>query len=116
MTIAKLSLAIRKTATRNSIVGFATLALVGCGYSEDEWQAQLAKYGELSNQHEATKKELADGRTVVADEAYLRRAIEEPGAEVVAGFQEGMPAYVGVLTDSQIESLVMYIRSLADPL
>lgn len=58
------------------------------------------------------ERPLADGRTVVADEAYLRRAIEEPGAEVVAGFQEGMPAYVGVLTDSQIESLVMYIRSL----
>ncbi len=60
------------------------------------------------------ERPLTDGSTVVADEAYLRRSIEEPGADVVAGFQEGMPAYVGVLTDSQIESLMMYIRSLEE--
>jgi chemotaxis protein MotB len=33
------------------------LLVFGCGYSEDEWQAQLAKYGKLDAQHKALSKE-----------------------------------------------------------
>ncbi len=32
------------------------LIVVGCGYSEDEWQAQLARYGELESEHANEKK------------------------------------------------------------
>ena len=31
------------------------LALFGCGHSEDEWQAQLAKYDALAQKHAATE-------------------------------------------------------------
>jgi chemotaxis protein MotB len=48
-------------------------ALGGCGYSEDEWQAQLAKYSELDSQNKQTqaelhktKDELASAQTRVA--------------------------------------------------
>lgn len=58
------------------------------------------------------ERTLTDGSTVSADAAYLRRSITEPDAQIVAGYQEGMPAYLGVLNDSEIESLVLYIRSL----
>ncbi len=53
--------------------------------------------------------------TVVADEAYLRESILDPHAKTVAGFERGeyaMPSYAGVLTDSQVEALVEYIKSL----
>ena len=38
-------------------MGLTALAVVtvGCGYSEDEWQAQLAKYGQLEGEHTALK-------------------------------------------------------------
>jgi cytochrome c2 len=52
---------------------------------------------------------------VVADEAYLRESILEPGAKVVSGYERtgmGMPSFAGVLTDSQIESIILYIRGL----
>ena len=52
---------------------------------------------------------------VVADEAYLRESILEPTAKVVTGFEKGeagMPSYAGVLTDPQIESIVLYIKTL----
>jgi mono/diheme cytochrome c family protein len=52
---------------------------------------------------------------VTADEAYLREAILDPGARVVSGYERtgmGMPSFAGVLTDAQIESIVMYIKSL----
>lgn len=55
--------------------------------------------------------ELADGSTVVADEDYLTRSIQDPTADVVDGFQPIMPS-LG-LSDEDIEALVAYIRSLA---
>jgi cytochrome c1 len=54
---------------------------------------------------------LADGSTVVADDAYLRRAITDPGAEIVSGFQDGMPAKA--VTDAQVDQLIAFIKTLA---
>ena len=53
---------------------------------------------------------------VTADDSYLRESILEPSAKVVEGFGRlgmGMPSYAGVLTDAQIDSLILFIRSLA---
>lgn len=55
------------------------------------------------------------GKSAVADEAYLRESITNPSAKVVKGFEKfdtGMPIYAGILNESQIESLVLYIKSL----
>ena len=57
------------------------------------------------------------GRTaaVVADEAYLRQSIREPTAAVVAGFDRpgvGMPSFAGVLSDAQVESVILFLKSL----
>jgi cytochrome c2 len=55
------------------------------------------------------------GKTALADEAYLRESITNPSAKVVKGFEKfdtGMPIYAGILNESQIESLVLYIKTL----
>jgi mono/diheme cytochrome c family protein len=52
---------------------------------------------------------------VVADEAYLRESILAPAAKIVSGYERGdvsMPSYSGVLTDSQIDAIILYIKSL----
>ncbi|MBI5691725.1 MAG: hypothetical protein HZC55_16700 [Verrucomicrobia bacterium] len=52
---------------------------------------------------------------VTADEDYLRESILDPGAAIAAGFEKGefsMPSYVGVLTESQIKSLILHIKAL----
>jgi hypothetical protein len=52
---------------------------------------------------------------VIADDAYLRESILQPGAKVVSGYERGdvsMPSYSGVLTDPQIESLILFIKGL----
>lgn len=56
--------------------------------------------------------ELADGSTVTADEAYLRESILEPGAKIVAGFQNVMPSYKGRLSDEDVQALIEYIKTL----
>jgi chemotaxis protein MotB len=40
-------------------VGVCVAMMTGCGYSEDEWQAQLAKYAQLSQKNKATEGERA---------------------------------------------------------
>jgi mono/diheme cytochrome c family protein len=51
----------------------------------------------------------------VADDGYLRESILQPTAKVVTGYERGeagMPSYAGVLTDAQIESILLFIRTL----
>ncbi|EJW12527.1 Cytochrome c oxidase polypeptide II [Rhodovulum sp. PH10] len=55
---------------------------------------------------------LADGRTAVADEAYIRDSMLQPNRDVAAGYRPIMPSYSGLLDDGEIESLTAYIRSL----
>lgn len=54
--------------------------------------------------------ELEDGRAVTADAAYLRRAIVDPQADIVAGMTVRMP--VNELTDGEVDALIAYIQEL----
>ncbi|WP_050030423.1 DUF6797 domain-containing protein [Verrucomicrobium sp. BvORR034] len=58
------------------------------------------------------EREFADGSQESANEFYLRDSILNPQRKIVKGYLPGMASYKGVLTDAQIESLIMYIRSL----
>lgn len=58
--------------------------------------------------------QLADGRTVVADEAYLRDSILLPRKDVVAGFQPIMPSFRGIVGDDEMVKLMAYLKSLAN--
>jgi cytochrome c oxidase subunit 2 len=55
---------------------------------------------------------LADGRTVTADDNYVRESILNPTAKVVAGYNPVMPTFQGQVTEEQLSQLIAYIRSL----
>ena len=55
--------------------------------------------------------ELNDGSLVTADEAYLLESIKDPNAKIVKGFTRGAMPLVS-LTDSEINSLIAYIKSV----
>ncbi len=57
---------------------------------------------------------LQDGRTVVADELYLRESIINPQAKIAAGYPPIMPTYQDVLSEEQIFQLIAYIKSLSE--
>jgi len=56
---------------------------------------------------------LTDGRTVVADDAYIRESILDPRAKIVAGFEPIMPSFRGQVDEEGILALIAYIKSLA---
>ena len=58
---------------------------------------------------------LADGRTVMADENYIRESILNPGAKVAAGFAPIMPTFQGQVSEEGLMALVAYIKSLSQP-
>jgi glucose/arabinose dehydrogenase/mono/diheme cytochrome c family protein len=52
---------------------------------------------------------------LIADDAYLRESILDPGAKIASGYERAesrMSSYAGVLTDSQIDSIILFIKSL----
>jgi len=58
--------------------------------------------------------ELANGQKVVADDAYIRESIENPGAKVVKGFVAGiMPQEIAKgMKPEEIDQVIAYIKSL----
>src|SRR6202140_2790461 len=56
---------------------------------------------------------LEDGRTVTADENYIRESILDPGAKVVKGFKPIMPTFQGIVSEEQLNALVAYVKSLS---
>ncbi len=58
---------------------------------------------------------LEDGRTVIADENYVRESILNPTAKIVNGFKPVMPTFQGIVSDEQLNALVAYVKSLAQP-
>ena len=58
---------------------------------------------------------LSDGRTIVADEGYIRESIVNPAAKIVEGFQPIMPTYQGLIDEEGILQLTAYIKSLSKP-
>lgn len=55
---------------------------------------------------------LQGGRTVEADENYIRESILEPQAKVAAGFEPVMPRIQ--VNDPEVNALIAYIKSLSD--
>ena len=53
--------------------------------------------------------ELADGKKLIIDAAYLRESILTPGAKVRKGFDPVMPEYKGRLKDDEVDRLVAYL-------
>ena len=56
-------------------------------------------------------EEMTEGPSVKVDDAYLVESIRDPGARIVKGFTNVMPAF-DYHSDEEIEALVAYIRSL----
>lgn len=54
-----------------------------------------------------------DGRTVTADDDYIRQSILEPMATIVAGFEPVMPTYAGKLKDQEITAIIAYLKTLS---
>jgi glucose/arabinose dehydrogenase/mono/diheme cytochrome c family protein len=88
----------------------------GCAACHASEANAVSKLGPNFNQLFGASRTFNGGIVrVTADEGYIRESILEPGAKVVAGYERlgmGMPSFAGVLTDAQIESIILFIKGL----
>lgn len=96
--------------------GLRLYQMIGCMACHSTDGSTIGKVGPSWKGLFGTQRELGKGgKSALADEAYIRESITNPSAKVVRGFEKfdtGMPIYAGILNESQIESLVLYIKSL----
>jgi len=57
-------------------------------------------------------EKLSNGSTVKVDDAYIRESILNPGAKIVEGYPNVMPAYQGQLKEREITGLIEYLKTL----
>jgi cytochrome c oxidase subunit II len=55
---------------------------------------------------------LADGRTMIADENYIRGHIENPKGTLLQGYSPVMPTFKGLITETEMNALLAYLKSL----
>ncbi len=75
----------------NAIPGFGGPSLAGI------WGTQVALQG---------------GGSVTVDEDYLRESILDPSAKIVAGYENMMPSFEGLVSEAELAALVDYIQGL----
>nr|WP_295931763.1 DUF6797 domain-containing protein [uncultured Dyadobacter sp.] len=89
---------------------FQKMACAGC---HSEGTRTKGMYGPPFQNLYQSERHFDDGGKVIADEAYLRESILTPSKRIVKGYNEEMPSFVGVLSDNDIESVILYIKSLS---
>ena len=103
-----------------AIEGARLSQLLGCAacHFEGENSRWAARIGpSWHGLYGREQKVVAGGEkiTVLADEAYLRESILEPAAKLVSGYETGeaaMPSFAGVVSEDQLQALVLYLKSL----
>jgi cytochrome c oxidase subunit 2 len=85
---------------------FTKLQCITCHYAEAGNRAPLLEG--LFN----TRVALQDGRTVVADESYIRESILVPEAKIRAGYRPIMPPFQGQVSQDDLVKLIAFIKSL----
>lgn len=55
---------------------------------------------------------LQNGKSVTADENYIRESILNPGAKIVQGYTNQMTPFAGLLSEEELSGLIEYIKSL----
>ena len=113
--VSSAALRVKPPAPLTAEEGQRLAALMGCVACNSVDGSTLGKAGPSWKGVFGSERRFPDGTQDKADEAYFPESIREPALRFLAGFDKsdtGMPSYEGVITDSQIEALVLYIKSL----
>jgi cytochrome c oxidase subunit II len=56
-------------------------------------------------------EKMNDGKEFMVDENYLRESMMVPSAKVVAGYDNIMPVFQGLLREREISALIQFIKA-----
>jgi mono/diheme cytochrome c family protein len=105
--------AVAKEEPATPAMGKALSESLGCVACHSADGSTEGKVGPTWRRLFGAKRTFVDGTTEIADELYLREKILDPQQKKMKAGQVEMPSYRGVLSEQQLEAIVLYIRSLA---
>lgn len=88
---------------------FTKMACIGC-HSPGTRTEGL--YGPPFQDLYGSVRHFTDSTQQVVDEAYLHESILDPAAKIVEGYAAEMPSFLGILNETEIQSIILYIKSL----
>jgi mono/diheme cytochrome c family protein/glucose/arabinose dehydrogenase len=92
--------------------GAKIYARAGCVACHSSDGTQAGKTGPTFKGLYGSSVKLVNKPARIADDAYLLQSILEPSADIVQGYEPGMPSFKGVLSEAEMRSLVLYIKTL----
>jgi cytochrome c oxidase subunit 2 len=92
--------------------GFALFRSLGCSGCHD---ARSTVHAPLLEGLPGRTVHLQDGRSVVADDNYLRDSILLPRKDVVAGYAPVMPSFAGQVSEEDLQALLAWLHGTAEP-
>ena len=77
-------------------------------------QAEADRQGRCPNLHGiwGRPQQLTTGATITVEAGYVRESILNPSAKIVAGYQNIMPTFQGLVTEDGIQQLIEYVKSI----
>ena len=113
-TVASAAAAIPATKPQLTLVeqGKAQFSAMGCVACHSPDGSSKGALGPSLKGVFGSHVDLVSGSKVVADENYLRESIENPMAKIVKGFNPVMPTFKGQVSETQLNALIAYIKSL----
>lgn len=100
-------------APASAAAGQAVAESLGCAACHSADGTTEGKVGPTWKNLFGAKRVFVDGTSEVADEIYLRAKILDPQEKKMKAGPVEMPSYRGVLSEQQLESVVLYIQSLS---
>jgi mono/diheme cytochrome c family protein len=94
--------------------GKAVFTKTACAGCHSEGTRTKGMYGPAFQGLYGAKRPMEDGTIVVADAEYLRESILNPAAKIVKGYNAEMPSFQGILSDTDIESVILFVKSLGE--
>lgn len=76
----------------------------GSGVQQGKGPSLVKLYGQ--------RRQLQNGKTVVADDSYLRAKLYFPHEQPLAGWSQSMPSYKGTLSESDVLAMNAYVKTL----
>lgn len=94
--------------------GKAVFTKTACAGCHSQGTQTKGMYGPPFQGLYGAKRPLEDGTTVIANDAYLRESILNPTAKIVKDYNAEMPSFQGILSDTDIESVILFVKSLGE--
>ncbi|WP_185958420.1 c-type cytochrome [Fodinibius sediminis] len=88
---------------------FQQLGCMGCHSTDGTTEGML---GPTLQGLFGKEQHFEDGSSTTVDEAYIREALMEPGKKIVEGYAGEMPSFLGILSEKEVESIILYIETL----